>query len=113
RRKKSYGGSQFTAEAGSTQHGDGTTEHIAGIFGFGDLDADGHNFYVAIDLRHVDDILSTNRSAAFTQLDWSGLPDGVNTALGAPGSPNLAGYPRSTTGYLLNPGVAGPAQHYV
>jgi len=103
RLKKSYVGSQFTAEAGTTQHGDGTTEHIAGIFGFGDLDADGHNFYVAIDLRHVDEIRSTNRSAGFTQLDWSGLPDGVNTTLGAPGGPSLGGYPRSLTGYLINP----------
>jgi iron complex outermembrane recepter protein len=107
RLKKSYTGANITAEAGTTQHGDGTTEHIAGIAGFGDLDADGHNFYVAIDLRHVDDILSTNRSAAFTQLDWSGLPDGVNTMLGAPGSPNLGGYPRSNTGYLLNPYTSG------
>jgi iron complex outermembrane recepter protein len=113
RLKKSYTGANITAEAGTTQHGDGTTEHIAGIVGFGDLDADGHNFYVAIDLRHVDDILSTNRSAGFTQLDWSGLPDGVNTTLGAPGSPNLGGYPRSNTGYLLNPGVAGPAEYYL
>jgi iron complex outermembrane recepter protein len=104
RLKKSYVGSQFTAEAGTTQHGDGTTEHIAGIVGFGDLDADGHNFYVAVDLRKVDEIKSTDRSAAFTQLDWSGLPDGVNTTLGAPGSPSLAGNPRSLTGYLLNPG---------
>ena len=115
RLKKSYVGSQFTAEAGTTQHGDGTTEHIAGIVGFGDLDADGHNLYVAIDLRHVDDILSTNRSAAFTQLDWSGLPDGVNTTLGAPGSPNLGGYPRSLTGYLVNPNPANglPATYYL
>src|SRR5271168_1877761 len=48
RLKKSYTGANITAEAGTTQHGDGTTEHIAGIVGFGDLDADGHNFYVAI-----------------------------------------------------------------
>jgi iron complex outermembrane recepter protein len=108
RLKKSYTGASFTAEAGTTQHGDGTTEHIAGIVGFGDLDTDGHNLYVAIDLRHVDDILSTNRSAAFTQLDWSGLPDGVNTTLGAPGSPNLGGYPRSLTGYLINPYLVNP-----
>jgi len=113
RLKKSFTGFSFTAEGGTTQHGDGTTEHIAGIAGIGDLDADGHNFYVAIDLRHVDAISSENRSAAFTQLNWSGLPDGVNTQLGAPGSPSIGGFPRSLTGYLVNPGVAGPATAYL
>jgi iron complex outermembrane receptor protein len=103
RLKKSYTGANFTAEAGTTQHGDGTTEHIAGIAGWGDLDTDGHNLYVAIDLRHVDEIKSTNRAAGFTNLDWSGLPNGVDTALGAPGGPSLGGYPRSLTGYLINP----------
>jgi iron complex outermembrane receptor protein len=115
RLKKSYTGANFTAEAGTTQHGDGTTEHFAGIFGLGDLDADGHNFYVAFDFRHVDEIASTSRSAAFTQLDWSGLPDGVNTTLGAPGSPSIGGYPRSLTGYLINPNPANglPAEYFL
>jgi iron complex outermembrane receptor protein len=117
RLKKSFVGANFTAEAGTTQHGDGTTEHVAAIAGLGDLDADGHNFYVAIDLRHVDEISSQNRAAAFTQLDWSGLPYGVNTELGAPGSPSLGGYPRSLTGYLINPGDPGdaklPATYYL
>jgi iron complex outermembrane recepter protein len=110
RLKKSYVGADINAEAGTTQHGDGTTEHVSAIAGFGDLNADGHNFYVAIDLRKVDEIKSTSRSAAFTQLDWSGLPDGVNTTLGAFGSPSIGGYPRSITGYLLNPttGAIGP-----
>ena len=113
--KKSYTGASLTAEAGTTQHGDGTTEHVAGIAGWGDLEHDGHNFYVAIDLRHVDDISSENRSAAFTQLNWSGLPDGVNTTLGAPGSPSIGGFPRSVTGYLVNPNPANglPSTYYL
>jgi iron complex outermembrane receptor protein len=41
--KKSYIGSEFTAEGGTTQHGDGTTEHAAGIWGTGDLGSDGYN----------------------------------------------------------------------
>jgi iron complex outermembrane receptor protein len=115
RLKKSYTGASLTAEAGTTQYGDGTTEHIAGIAGWGDLDADGHNVYVAVDLRHVDEIKSVNRAAGFTQLDWSGLPDGVNTMLGAPGSPSLGGYPRSLTGYLINPNPSNglPATYYL
>ena len=44
--KKTYVGSELTMEAGTTQYGDGTTEHGAGIFGIGDLSNDGYNFYV-------------------------------------------------------------------
>jgi iron complex outermembrane receptor protein len=115
RLKKSFTGFKFTVEAGTTQNGDGTTEHIAGIAGWGDLDVDGHNIYVAIDLRNVDAISSESRAAGFTQLDWSGLPNGVNTMLGAPGSPSLGGYPRSITGYLINPnpGNGLPATYYL
>jgi iron complex outermembrane recepter protein len=115
RLKKSYTGANITAEAGTTQHGDGTTEHVAGIAGIGDLEADGHNFYVAIDLRNVDQIKSTARSAAFTNLDWSGLPDGVDTQFGAFGSPSIGGYPRSLTGYLINPNPANglPSTYYL
>ncbi len=115
RLKKSYTGFKFTAEAGTTQVGDGTTEHIAGIAGWGDLDADGHNIYVAIDLRHVDAVYAVDRAAGFTELNWSGLPDGVNTTLGAPGGPSLGGYPRSLTGYLINPTTSPllPATYYL
>jgi iron complex outermembrane recepter protein len=115
--KQSYVGSEFTVEAGSTQHGDGTNEHAAGIWGMGDLASDGYNVYAAIDWHHTDEILGSNRSGTWTNLDWSGLPGGVNTTPGAIGSGNLV-YPDSATGYLLNPGVtpanAGqPAQAFL
>src|ERR1700685_4413449 len=47
--KKTYVGSEVTAEMGTTQHGDGTTEHVAAIMGFGDLVSDGYNVYAALD----------------------------------------------------------------
>ena len=100
--KKTYVGSELTMEAGSTQYGDGTTEHGAGIFGMGDLSSDGYNFYVALDWHHQDGILGANRSGAFTTTNWSSLPGGVNTQPGAIGASGLA-YPDSTTGYLINP----------
>jgi iron complex outermembrane receptor protein len=100
--KKTYVGSELTMEAGSTQYGDGTTEHGAGIFGIGDLSSDGYNFYVALDWHHQDGILGSNRSGAFTTTNWSGLPGGVNTQPGSTASSGLA-YPDSTTGYLINP----------
>jgi iron complex outermembrane receptor protein len=103
--KKTYVGSEVTMEAGSTQYGDGTTEHGAGIFGMGDLSSDGYNFYVALDWHHQDGILGSNRSGAFTTTNWSALPGGVNTQPGSTTSSGLA-YPDSTTGYLINPNTA-------
>jgi iron complex outermembrane receptor protein len=100
--KKQYVGSEFTAEAGTSQHADGTMEHAAGIMGWGDLANDGYNLYVALDWHHQDKILGSNRSAGFTQLDWSGLPGGNNTNPGAIGASSLV-YPDSVTGYLINP----------
>src|SRR5580658_299705 len=100
--KKTYVGSEFTMEMGSTQYGDGTTEHGAGIFGIGDLSSDGYNFYVALDWHHQDGILGANRDGAFTTTNWSSLPGGLNTQPGAIGASSLA-YPDSVTGYLINP----------
>jgi iron complex outermembrane receptor protein len=100
--KKSYVGSEVSFEAGTTQHGDGTTEHGGGIWGMGDLVNDGYNVYVAVDWHHTDKILGSSRSGAFTTLDWSGLPGGLDTRPGAVGASALT-YPDSVTGYLVNP----------
>jgi len=103
--KKSYVGSEFTVEGGSTQYGDGTTEHASGIWGMGDLTNDGYNVYVAIDWHHTDKILGANRDGAFTTTNWSSLPGGVNTQPGAIGASALT-YPDSVSGYLVNPNTA-------
>jgi iron complex outermembrane receptor protein len=100
--KKSYVGAEFTAEGGTTQHGDGTTEHANGIWGMGDLSSDGYNFYVALDWHHVDAILGANRDDAFATTNWSSLPGGQNTQPGAIGASALT-YPDSVSGYLVNP----------
>jgi iron complex outermembrane receptor protein len=100
--KKSYVGSEFTAETGTTQYGDGTTQHASGIFGTGDLTNDGYNFYVAVDWHHQDKILGADRTGAFTTTNWSSLPGGNNTQPGAIGASSL-GYPDSVSGYLINP----------
>ena len=109
--KHSYVGSELTAEGGSSQHGDGTTEHLAGILGWGDLANDGYNVYVAIDWHHQDKILGSNRSGDWTNLNWSGLPGGQNTNPGAIGATGLV-YPDSTTGYLINPTTPNAAGVY-
>jgi iron complex outermembrane recepter protein len=100
--KKNYVGSEFTMEGGTTQYGDGTTEHGAGIWGMGDLASDGYNVYVALDWHHQDKILGANRDGAFTTTNWSALPGGLNTQPGAIGASALT-YPDSVSGYLINP----------
>ena len=103
--KKTYVGSEFTMEAGTTQYGDGTTEHGSGIWGMGDLSNDGYNVYVAVDWHHTDKILGADRSGAFTTTNWSALPGGVNTQPGSTASSGLT-YPDSVSGYLINPNTA-------
>jgi iron complex outermembrane receptor protein len=101
--KKNYKGVEFTAEAGTSQLGGGTTEHLAAIYGWGDLDTDGYNMYVAVDYHHQDTILDSQRAGeGFATLDWTALPSGINNTPGAPNSPIFT-YPDSTTGYIINP----------
>jgi len=109
--KKTYQGAEFTAEGGESQKGDGATEHLGGIAGMGDLASDGYNVYLTIDYRHQDQILANSRDGAFTDLNWSSLPGGINTNPGAIGAANLV-YPDSITGYLINP-TAGAGPYYL
>ncbi len=118
--KKSYTGAEFTADAGTSSHHDGSTERISGIWGVGDLANDGYNAYVAIEWRHQDEIWDYNRTGEpWNQLDW--VPQGgTNGAFGA-GSiwanyglltsfPNASGYyltPASATSFQ-SPGVIFP-----
>jgi iron complex outermembrane receptor protein len=104
--KKSYIGSDFTAEVGTSQKHDGTTEHLAGIYGIGDLDSDGYNAYIAVDYHHQDQILASSRHDSDTDLNFDSgtlaAYGGLNDIPGAYGNPFVA-YPGSTTGYLINP----------
>lgn len=100
--KPTYTGAQFTAEGGASQQNDGWTWHASGIVGFGDLNSDGYNFYMALDWHRQGLIWGSSRSGAWTNLNWSGLPGGVNTTPGAPGAQGLT-YPDSVTGYTINP----------
>lgn len=113
--KKNYVGAEMTAEVGQSQHHDGTMTHILGMWGTGDLGADGHNFYVSAEYRREDQILLSNRTGQFTTLNYTGV-GGVNTTPGAGSNPFGAGgsgYPASLTGYLINPGTTGPAQAFL
>ena len=103
--KKSFEGAEVTAEGGTSYKRDGTGYHLAGIFGHGNLANDGYNAYIAIDFHKTDAIDGSNRHGGFANLDWSGLPGGINTKPGASGDPAVP-YPSSLTGYLINPNTA-------
>jgi iron complex outermembrane recepter protein len=100
--RKEYQGFHVTAESGTSQHWDGTTEHIGFIGGQGDLASDGYNWYVSGDFRHQDQILAADRSGLWMNLNWTPW-GGFNRTPGAAASTSNNPYPASLTGYLINP----------
>lgn len=111
--RKTYTGYDAMAEGGTSYMGDGSMEHAALIGGIGDLGADGYNLYATAEFRHQGDIPDSNRSGLWTNLNWTPY-GGVNTTPGVSTTANpLVSFPASITGYLANPGVAGPAYAYL
>jgi iron complex outermembrane receptor protein len=103
--RKEYQGFHVQTEAGTSQHWDGTQEHIGFIGGHGDLVSDGYNWYVSGDFRHQDQILASSRSGQWDSLDFTGYggndrTPGNNTNINFP-------YPNSITGYLVDPAAPG------
>jgi iron complex outermembrane recepter protein len=109
--KKTFVGSQITAEIGSTQHNDGHTAHVAAIAGVGDLQNDGYNIYATIDWHRQEEILGANRNGPWSTLNWSGLPGGINSTPGSSTASSF-GYPDSIQGYLINPTTPNAAGVY-
>ena len=104
--KKTFVGAEVTAEGGTSYKRDGTGYHLAGIFGHGDLVQDGYNAYVAIDFHKSDAISGAQRSnEGFANLNWSGLPGGLNDTPGSAANAAVP-YPPSRTGYFINPNTA-------
>jgi len=105
--RRSYVGATITADLGTSYRNDGATRHAAGMFGFGNLDSDGHNFYVAAELRKQNQIKLTDRGGSFTQTDFTanGGYD-VTPGVPAPGNPLVGSHPASATGYVTGPGGA-------
>lgn len=112
--KKTYTGAEFGAEVGQSSHHDGTMTHITGMWGTGDLAADGHNVYVSVEYRREDQILLSSRNGQYTTLNYTGV-GGLNTTPGAGSDPvgqNFSGFPGSVTGYLFNPTTPNAAGVY-
>jgi iron complex outermembrane receptor protein len=99
--KKTVTGFEATAEGGRSKYGDGTTTHLAGIWGAGDLAVDGYNAFVSLELRRQRQVLLADRHGAFTNLDWRSQ-GGIDTRPGAY-VPDYNPYPGSITGYLIDP----------
>ena len=100
--KKSVIGGSISAEGGESSHHDGKTAHVSGIYGWGDIDSDGHNTYLAVEYRKQKKILVTDRlSKDFTRTDWTAL-GGRDRSRGVP-TPSNGGQPGSLTGYFIDP----------
>jgi len=104
--KKSFVGTALTAESGTSQHGGGTTEHVAVTHGFGDLDKDGYTAYGSLEYRHQGTIMLTQRAGQdWAKTDWTS-EGGLNLT---PGAVNpLIPVPRTLQPFLYNPaGIGG------
>jgi iron complex outermembrane receptor protein len=105
--KKSYEGASISADGGLSSHGDGSQFHVYGIWGLGNLDSDGHNFYLSAEYRKQNVIRYYDRPGIFTQTDFTST-GGINTT---PGVSNIlnGGHPGSATGYITNPATGAIA----
>ncbi|HEY2276018.1 MAG TPA: TonB-dependent receptor plug domain-containing protein, partial [Steroidobacteraceae bacterium] len=99
--KKTFTGVTVTGEGGTSSKGDGSTEHVAGLAGIGDLGSDGYNAFLALEFRHQDQILVGSRHGFWTNLDWTPY-GGADTRPGA-NNQAFAPFPRLLGGYVLNP----------
>jgi iron complex outermembrane receptor protein len=113
--KKEFQGFHVSAESGTTEQGDGTMEHVGFIGGHGDLSNDGYNFYVSGEFRHQDQILASNRSGLWDNLDWTpwgGTYTAGGTNIGVSPADTFFPNPASTSGYLIDP-ATGNAVDYL
>lgn len=108
--KKSFNGTRFSADSGTTEHGGGTTHRASLSTGFGDLDADGYNVFATAEWRRQGAIrISDRKQYEWDQLDWS-KRGGQNLTYGVPNARNSFLSPGSSP-FLYNPSGAGGAQN--
>jgi iron complex outermembrane recepter protein len=80
--KKTFVGTDVSADAGTSYKGDGTTEHFSATYGFGDLGGDGHNTYVNVEFRHQQAIGLDSRPQ-YSNFDYyDQYPAAVNAPVG-------------------------------
>jgi iron complex outermembrane receptor protein len=99
--KSSYVGTSASAEGGTSYKGDGSTKHASATTGWGDLETDGYNAYIAFEYRSQDQILLSSRPY-LDRTDWTNS-GGVNLTQGVNNVTVVEGLPGSITGYLVDP----------
>jgi iron complex outermembrane recepter protein len=106
--KKTFQGLHASADYGESQRGDGATNHLTAMYGLGDLETDGRNGYVALEYRHQNEILTSDRNGlwnANNPRNWTIL-GGIDVTPGIPSKLNsgsFGGGLLSATGALQNP----------
>jgi iron complex outermembrane receptor protein len=73
--KKDFTGLDVSGNLGSTYRGDGQSQRFAALYGTGDMDSDGHNFYLSVEGRHQEAISQEARGsyiAASNLTPWGG-----------------------------------------
>ena len=103
--KKSFVGGEVSAEYGVSDRMDGRIKHVTGTYGTGDLDVDGHNFYIALEYREQDPIYVSNRPY-LAQRDYTNQGGNDLTAT-HPSAFLNGGLAASTTGYFTTPANVG------
>lgn len=99
--KTDFVGTTVSVEGGTSYKGDGSTSHASATTGWGDLEADGYNAYVALEYRHQDAIALDNRPF-LTRTNWTSS-GGTNLTLGVNNQTVVTGFPGSINGYLVDP----------
>ncbi|HVN44413.1 MAG TPA: TonB-dependent receptor [Steroidobacteraceae bacterium] len=75
--KPEFTGVQLDGTFGASDRADGLTQSASGLFGFGDLDQDGHNVYFSLEYRHQASISQADRPSYLSDLNLTpyGGPD--------------------------------------
>ena len=68
--KKKHEGITLHAEAGTSSRHDGTTVHLSGIAGHGNLDSEGYNTYLSVDFRRQSPVALHDRPDV-ANADWT------------------------------------------
>ena len=67
--KPQFKGLELDGTFGGSYRGDGLSQRAAALFGFGDLDQDGHNVYFSLEYRHQASISQADRPSYLSDLN--------------------------------------------
>ncbi len=70
--KKQTSGLELVGDAGTTDHRDGDSDHLAATYGFGDLATDGHNTFLSLEFRRQD-ALPLDSRPRYSNFDFTSI----------------------------------------